>query len=457
MNASDQGRIVLHARTDASDRLVEADDPLRELQQRCGGEFPGVVAIPELLTLVRRARRHSSNLSRTIRAFDGQDEIRAWVEAKPLGGGEDGCAIELSNWQSVTPAPDEADSGKRRIAIARAIAELTIRLDADQRILFADGEAPDVERSVAEMQQALGKPWTDFVGFPGNSMKEPLHWRLLDGADVALRGSERHWQATIIPLGLPEPGSAGFEVLLHSEQTPPEAQRPHTQKKGEVAAPSLGREVSPALRQPIARIIANAETIRTRLAGPLADEYADYAADISSAGQHLLELLEDFADLEVIEAESFTTAPDRIDLADVAQRTAGILGVRATERSIDLVMPPEDARLPAIGEFRRVLQILLNLVGNALNYAPGGSKVWIVLEQVGDRALLMVADQGPGMDEEQQRNAFEKFERLGRSGDGGSGLGLYISRKLARAMNGDLRVESAPGEGARFVLDLPAA
>ena len=51
---------------------------------------------------------------------------------------------------------------------------------------------------------------------------------------------------------------------------------------------------------------------------------------------------------------------------------------------------------------------------------------------------------------------FEKFERLGRSGDGGSGLGLYISRRLARAMDGDLSVESAPGQGARFILDLPA-
>ena len=51
---------------------------------------------------------------------------------------------------------------------------------------------------------------------------------------------------------------------------------------------------------------------------------------------------------------------------------------------------------------------------------------------------------------------FEKFERLGRSGDGGSGLGLYISRRLARAMGGDLIVDSAPGQGARFTLDLPA-
>ncbi len=88
------------------------------------------------------------------------------------------------------------------------------------------------------------------------------------------------------------------------------------------------------MRQPIARIIANAETIRTRLAGPLAEQYSDYAADIAAAGQHLLALLDDLSDLEVVEADDFATAPDKIDLADVARRAAGILGVRARERGI---------------------------------------------------------------------------------------------------------------------------
>jgi len=68
---------------------------------------------------------------------------------------------------------------------------------------------------------------------------------------------------------------------------------------------------------------------------------------------------------------------------------------------------------------------------------------------------VIIADQGPGMDAEQQARLFEKFERLGRSGDGGSGLGLYISRRLARAMGGELSVESAAGQGARFILELP--
>ena len=226
------------------------------------------------------------------------------------------------------------------------------------------------------------------------------------------------------------------------------------------ASAAIGRDIAPVLRQPIARIIANAETIRTRLAGPLADKYSDYAADIATAGQHLLALIDDLADLEVVEAEQFTTAPDAIDLADVARQAVGILGVRAHERGIAIDAPRHDESLPAIGEFRRVLQVLLNLIGNAIRYSPEGSQIWVRLEgpsELGVKtAQVTVADQGQGLSVEQQAKVFDKFERLGRGGDGGSGLGLYISRKLARAMDGELTVESAPGQGARFTLSLPA-
>jgi signal transduction histidine kinase len=170
----------------------------------------------------------------------------------------------------------------------------------------------------------------------------------------------------------------------------------------------------------------------------------------------LLALIEDMADLEVVEAEGFATTPDPIDLGDVARRAAGILGVRARERGIAIDAPPEGETMAAVAEFRRVLQILLNLVGNAIHYTPANSQISIRLERGGDSARVIVADQGEGLSLVDQARVFEKFERLGRSGDGGSGLGLYISRRLARAMGGDLTVESTPGQGARFILDVPA-
>lgn len=452
------GSYLAIAHSDAEDRLIDAEEPLAGLQLRCGGEIPGIIAVPALLELVRRARRYGLRLARPVQARNEHEAITAWVEVTPEGEGG-GCEILLASWQA-TPLPPEdfAEAAERRAAIDRQVAEVSARLDPKQNLLLVEGTAPELAPLIGRMQQGLGRPWTDFVEIDGGSHRQPLHWRLLDGARVRLEGSERDWKASLIPMGGPEAGSSGFELYLVADQPPPEAPRPVSDPPPrETASAAIGRDVAPVLRQPIARIIANAETIRTRLAGPLAEEYSKYAADIAAAGQHLLSLIEDLSDLEVVEAEEFTTAPDRIDLADVARRAVGILGVRAQERGITIVPPAHDESLPAIGEFRRVLQVLLNLIGNAIRYSPEESQVWIRLEGDGSVARITVADQGQGLTEEQQDKAFEQFERLGRRGDGGTGLGLYISRRLARAMGGDLTVESAPGQGARFTLAIPAA
>ncbi|MBS0482309.1 MAG: HAMP domain-containing histidine kinase [Proteobacteria bacterium] len=447
---------LARAQCDAENRLTAAEEPLASLQFRCGGEIPGTIAIPSLLELVRKARAYNLKLGRTIRANDGRDAVSAWVEVEP---GPDGAAITVRSWQAAAlPPEDQAELAAHRSAIERDLAELSARLDGQQNVLTVETQAPDLADLAAAMRDGSGRPWTDFVALDGNSHAQPLHWRLLDGAALRVPGSERAWRATLLPQEVPGEEPSGFELCLSAESPLPPA--PSAAVAARPTAPQngpglVGRDIAPVLRQPIARIIANAETIRTRMAGPLAEEYSQYAADIAAAGQHLLSLVEDLADLEVVEADDFNTAPDRIDLSDVARRAAGILAVRAQERGIAIDAPRLGEHLPAIAEFRRVLQVLLNLVGNAIRYSPDRSQIWIRLEHAGARARVIVADQGPGLSEEQMARVFEKFERLGRSDETGSGLGLYISRKLARAMGGELTVESAPGQGARFILDVP--
>lgn len=445
----------VRAISDATDSLVSADRAIAALQLRCGGELPGTIAVPALLEVVRKARRYGLKLARTIQAQDGASAITAWVEVEPLPGEGQGCEILLRNWHA-TPLPpeDPAEAELRRTEFDRHFAEFTARLDAAQNVLAAEADAPDLVPLAAVMNAGFGRPWTDFVTMPTGNQHQPLHWRLLDGAEVAVPGSERSWRVSLFPQAGPGEEPAGFELCLVSPDPRPAASQTH---RDSARHRMMGRDIAPVLRQPIARIIANAETIRSRLSGPLDEAYASYAADIAAAGQHLLALVEDLTDLEVVEADDFSTAPDRIDLADVARQAAGILGVRAREKGIVLDAPRPGESLPAIAEFRRVLQVLINLIANAIRYSPEGSQVWIRLEDGSGRAKVIVADQGPGLSEADQAQVFRKFERLGRSGDGGSGLGLYISRRLARAMGGDLTVESAPGQGARFILEVPAA
>lgn len=440
------------ARTDGRDWLVEADEPLATLQLRSGGELPGIVATPALLELVRKARRYGLKLARAIEAQDDREQVTAWVEVEPETGGE-GCMIGLANWQAEPLPPDNpAAAEERNAAIERHVAELSARLGPDLQVLSVDCDSAELADVAARLKEGLGRRWTELVDIEGDGAAQ--HWRLLDGARLSVPGSARHWKAALLPLGKPEPGQAGFDLLFIADEPPPKAADAATAARAMPSA-TIGREIAPVLRQPIARIIANAETIRAQLAGPLSEEYSKYAADIATAGEHLLALIDDLADLEVVEADDFSAEPDKIDLADVARRAAGILGVRARERGIEIDAPKEGESVPAVGEFRRVLQILLNLLGNAVRYSPEGSQVWLRAEAEDGRARITVADQGEGLSAEQQAKVFDKFERLGRSGDGGSGLGLYISRRLARAMNGELTVESAPGQGARFTLELP--
>ncbi|PZO72509.1 MAG: sensor histidine kinase [Pelagerythrobacter marensis] len=446
--------LIARGTTDGHDRLLSADGPLADLQWRCGGELPGTVAIPELLELVAKARRYGLKLARNVQAFDGEHVIRAWVEVKP-DPDTGGCTVMVTSWQATDlPAPSDGEAAARSIAIDRQQAELAARLDQRQNLLAVLYAEPALASLGQAMRAGPGRPWTDFVALPGLEQRQPMHWRLLDGASVAIEGSPRSWRARVIPLGEPVAGSSGFELLLVSDQPP-------TAAEGRVELPaaetSLGRDLAPALRQPIARIVANAETIRTKLAGPLDDQYSAYAADISSAAQHLLALLDDLADLEIVESDGFITQPDQIDLADVARRATGILGMRAQEKGIDLILPPAGSSLRATGEFRRVLQVLLNLLGNAISYSAQRTQVALTLSETPTRACITVSDQGPGIPADQHALVFDKFERLGRSGDGGSGLGLYISHRLAQAMGGELTLESAPGEGARFTLALPKA
>lgn len=451
--------------TDAQGRLLSADAALAELQERCGGDLPGTLAIPELLALVRQARALGLRIARGFSAFDGDSEVSGFARIHPLSEDEGGgCEVLVENWQRspLTP-PSPREFAERLDAIDRATAEVSARLDARQRLQVLSARARDAAALEAAALAAPGTVWSDLVELTDITHHQPLHWRLLDGAACRFEGSARRWRVRLVPLGVDAQNPAGFELLLIAEEPLGDNIR-----EGEAEGPLetsparlVGTALTPVLRQPVQRIIANAETMRARLAGPLRDEYSEYAGTIASAGQHLAAMLDDLADLEVVETPGFNTAREPVDLADAAARAAGILGVRAQNRDTLLLVEGERGTAIASAEFRRVLQILINLVGNAVAYSPAGSTVTISVIAAGEgRVAVAVADEGPGVSPEQASRIFDKFERLGRESDGGkdkgSGLGLYISRRLAEAMEGTLTVANAPGGGALFTLDLPA-
>ena len=438
----DSPTITGHA--DCEDRFVGGDDAFVSLNARAGGTIGVPLATPQLATVVRLARRLAIPVTRPITIADVDVDLDCWVRARPTA---EGVTVTLAEIRERTPAPRRVDSGP---VAAPPGSEWTWEVDGALRLRRIDPEA--AARHAIDAATALSRPLTRvFVLEPDDDGAIPLleavaerrdfdgqRGRLPDGTRVRLAGTARRDGAG---------GLLGYVggVIAAGTAAEPTAD-----------TPEFHIRLEEALRRPLSRIVAEADSMNAEVDGPLAPHYVDYAADIANAGRHLLALVDDLADLNAIERADFEVQADEIDLGDVARRAAGLLSVRAADTGVAIERPGADVQVPAIGEFRRTLQILVNLVTNAVRYSPREAVVSVVAERQGDAAIVRVADTGKGIAFEDQARIFDKFERVDPSEPGGSGLGLYIARRLARAMGGDLTVESAPGKGACFTLSLPA-
>lgn len=439
-------------------RLVEAAGRLAELNARAGGGPGQPLAVPQLATLVRVAEQLGIGISRTVIAADGDQDLDLRVRAEPCDGG---TRIEVTDWHARPAWQPAASELERDVDFFRASADWQWETDASLRItaLPIDAGARFGFDSVA----MLGQPLTRlFALVPDDEGNLPIldaiaaHARF-DGQTAELRDSGLKVRLDATPridAGGRFTGFIGAARLL--DDAPPGVGVANPQDSFGGFPDLLSQRLDRALRAPLGKIIANAEAIGARTEGPLKADYAGYAADIVDAGRHLLALVDDLVDLQAIEREDFVTLDEAIDLAEVARRAAGLLAMRAGQADVKIDRPRAGSAMPAIGEFKRALQVLVNLIGNAVRYSPVGGTVRIGLESGEGTARVIVADQGKGIGEADQQRIFDKFARVDPDEPGGSGLGLYIARRLARAMGGDIAVDSAPGAGARFIFTLPA-
>lgn len=455
MNALDPHLPIAAGRIDRDGRLVDAEPRLADLNARAGGKPGAPLAVPQIASIARLAQRLGIAMSRAIVAADGEDDIDLWVRAEPDG---DGVRIEVSGWRPRMAWRAVAEDAVRDADFLRADADWLWETDAAMRITHLSLEAG--ARFGFDAGAMLSQPITLLFALEADEagalpiLGAAAAQTRFAGQLAELRGTGKRVRLSASPRTDAQGRFAGFTGAASMIDPAAEAAIPSAAPDAGFDA-EFGGRLERALRSPLTRIIANADSMSAQVEGPLRADYAEYASDIASAGRHLLSLVGDLADLSAVERDDFTVEPEIIDLADVARRAAGLLAVRASEADVRIDKPPAEERLTVTGEFRRVLQILVNLIGNAVRYSPPGGMVWIRLEREGGLGCVIVADQGKGIAAEDQARIFEKFGRVDPHETGGSGLGLYIARRLARVMGGDITVDSAPGEGARFVLTLP--
>ena len=438
----------VHGRVDDKGRLAEADPPLLRLQEYAGGVRGGALAIPPLASLVRLARRLRITISRRVVAAFGDLDVDLWVSARPAGDGTD---LTITAWQEIAAVqPPPGQEALRWRDFTRASADWIFETDSTLRVTQPPANMPG---AMGQPVEALFRIISDSPG-PSRMVRAARVGERFEEDDATfLLGPGIPVRIAGVPLSDPGGRFSGYQLLISRR----EVRGSHP--AGDDPAPiddAFGTQLGRAMRGPLDRIIANADHISGRDDGPVRSDYAAYAGDIAGAGRHLLALVNDLIDLQTIERSDFRPEIDTVDLADIAQRATGLLGVRAANHQVQIVSPPAGQPVMARGDFRRVLQVLINLLSNAIRHAPAGGVVQIHCEREGDIAAVIVSDSGDGIAVEHHERIFDRFERLGLRDGSGSGLGLYISRRLARAMGGDIGVDSAPGEGARFVFTLPA-
>jgi two-component system cell cycle sensor histidine kinase PleC len=219
-------------------------------------------------------------------------------------------------------------------------------------------------------------------------------------------------------------------------------------------------QMSHELRTPLNAINGFSEIIREQIVGPIGEpRYVEYAGLIHSAGEHLLNVINDLLDLSKIEAGKMELEPERIDMTAFTDGCLDYVREAARAKHIVLGSTIDGASLWLQADARLAKQALLNLLSNALKYTPEGGKVTVTgkLSPLGGLEIAVI-DTGIGMSEADLGRAFEPFGQVNHEvtrAEKGSGLGLPLVRSLIELHRGTLRIHSAPGRGTEAILWFP--
>ncbi len=217
--------------------------------------------------------------------------------------------------------------------------------------------------------------------------------------------------------------------------------------------------MSHELRTPLNAILGFAQLIESGTPAPTPGQQRS-VGQILRAGWYLLDLINEILDLTLIESGKLSLSMEPLSLAEVLRESRAMIEPQATTRGIDVSFPPKDVALLVTADRTRLKQILINLLSNAIKYnRSGGSVAVSCVATASGRVRISVTDTGEGLTPNQLRQLFQPFNRLGQEAHAGegTGIGLVVSKRLVELMGGVIGVDSTPGVGSAFWIELPIA
>jgi PAS domain S-box-containing protein len=307
---------------------------------------------------------------------------------------------------------------------------------------------------------AAGKPEMELVVAAREGKYEEEGWRVR-------KDGTQFWAGVLITaIYGPDGEVTGYAKVTRDLTERRESQRRAVEDARRVAAAEASSRakseflasMSHELRTPLNAIGGYAELLSMGVHGPVTPEQAQDLERIAASQRHLLAIINDILNYSRIEAGHLAYERDPVPLGKAVAAVVAMVQLQAGRRGLSVAGPEGDADVVARADRIKVEQILLNLLSNAVKFTPEGGRITATCGVLEGRAAVTVADTGEGIPQDQLDTIFEPFVQLGRSltsGHEGAGLGLAISRDLARGMSGDLTAQSTPGTGSVFTLTLP--
>ena len=347
-------------------------------------------------------------------------------------------------------------------------------LDPDGRVASWNEGARRIKGYEAE--EILGRHFSVFYpeaarasGFPDYELEVARAVGRFEDEGWRVRKNGSHFWANVVITALfaDDASLIGFAKVTRDLTERREAQQREVadaRRLAEVEAANRAKSgflaaMSHELRTPLNAISGYAQLMQEGIAGPVTDQQLEYLSRIRTSQQHLLGIVNDMLNYSRIEAGEVSYERAPVSMHDVVERVIAMVAPQAARKGLQLDHGPCAPDVVAQADALKAEQVLLNLVSNAVKFTPEAGRIDVTCGWRDGEATIEVRDTGPGIPAEMLEAIFDPFVQLGRtltSTQEGAGLGLAISRDLARAMGGDVTVESTLGAGSSFTLQLPA-
>lgn len=259
---------------------------------------------------------------------------------------------------------------------------------------------------------------------------------------------------------------AAVQELARSEGHNAELARKYNEEKAKAERSADSKSaflanMSHELRTPLNAINGFSEILVNEMYGPLGDRrYHEYAHDILTSGQHLLDMINDILDIAKIEAGKMTIAPKPIDLVDPVDAAVRMIRRKAEEKGIALNLQAADDLPEVDADHRAVRQMVLNLLSNAIKFTDAGGRILVAVQLKGEFVRVAVRDSGVGISKEHLPRLAQPFEQVQETRErnhDGTGLGLALTKSFAEMHGGHFSIASEVGKGTMVSFYLPVS